>query len=115
MKSSLEHGEQVTFVRWFRATFPDVLIYAIPNGGKRAITEAKRLKEEGVVPGVPDLHIPAWLLWIEMKRVKGGKVSADQEAVAEYLHSVGHTVLIGRGWEDAARQVLAFIKSRPAV
>ena len=42
MTSTLEHGEQVAFVDWFRATFPSILIYAIPNGGKRSITEAKR-------------------------------------------------------------------------
>jgi len=71
-----ETEEQEGFVNWFRAKFPGVLIFAIPNGGHRAISTAKRLKAEGVVPGIPDLHVPAWRLWIEMKRVKGGKLSA---------------------------------------
>jgi hypothetical protein len=34
---------------------------------------------EGVSPGVPDLFIPDWLLWVEMKREKGGRVSPEQK------------------------------------
>ena len=55
-----EHAEQVGFVQWFRAHFPRVLIFAIPNGEKRAISVARRLRAEGVVAGVPDLYVPEW-------------------------------------------------------
>jgi len=110
MTSTLEHGEQVAFVNWFRATFPSILIYAIPNGGKRSITEAKRLKAEGVVPGIPDLHVPAWKLRIEMKRQKGGRVSTEQAEVMDYLQTVGDTCLVCAGFEDARRQVFVFIR-----
>ena len=95
---------------WFRATFPSILIYAIPNGGKRSITEAKRLKAEGVVPGTPDLHVPAWKLRIEMKRQKGGRVSTEQAEVMDYLQTVGDTCLVCAGFEDARRQVFKFIR-----
>ena len=95
---------------WFRATFPSILIYAIPNGGKRSITEAKRLKAEGVVPGIPDLHVPAWKLRIEMKRQKGGRVSTEQDEVMDYLQTVGDTCLVCAGFEDARRQVFKFIR-----
>ena len=95
---------------WFRATFPSILIYAIPNGGKRSITEAKRLKAEGVVPGIPDLHVPAWKLRIEMKRQKGGRVSTEQAEVMDYLQTVGDTCLVCAGFEDARRQVFVFIR-----
>lgn len=95
---------------WFRATFPSILIYAIPNGGKRSITEAKRLKAEGVVPGIPDLHVPAWKLRIEMKRQKGGRVSTEQAEVIDYLQTVGDTCLVCAGFEDARRQVFKFIR-----
>ena len=69
-----EHEEQREFVRWFRQNHPGVRIFAIPNGGARSITTAAKLKVEGVSAGVPDLCIPAWGMWIEMKRQKGGRV-----------------------------------------
>lgn len=104
-----EHVEQVTFVTWFRESFPDVRILAIPNGGYRDKRTAEKLKAEGVEPGVPDLYVPAWGLWIEMKRTKGGKVSPDQADWLDYLQGVGDSVIVGRGWEDAARQVRVFV------
>ena len=103
-----EHEEQVGFVNWFRAKFPGVLIYAIPNGGHRAVSVGKSLKAEGVTPGVPDLHIPAWGLWVEMKRVKGGKLSDDQMGMIGHLEGIGQKVIVGRGARDASEQVLRF-------
>lgn len=107
-----EHLEQVGLVTWFRGKFPGVLIFAIPNGGHRSITEAKRLKDEGVTPGVPDLYVPSWNLWIEMKRETGGRLSREQKDMIEYLQSIGHTVIVGKGATDASRQVLEFLSSR---
>jgi len=106
-----ETDEQVGFVNWFRARFPGVRIFAIPNGGHRAISTAKRLKAEGVLPGVPDLQVPAWRLWIEMKREKGGKLSEDQVEMIGYLEGIGNKVIVGKGAQDASRQVIEWIKS----
>ena len=110
--SPSEHSEQVGFINWFRAKYSQVLIFAIPNGEKRAISVAKRLKMEGVVRGVPDLFVPAWNLWIEMKRVSGGKLSPDQKQMIEYLEGVKHTVIVGKGATDASQQVLKFIEGK---
>jgi len=103
-----EHEEQAGLVTWFRSKFNGVLIYSIPNGDHRAISTGKKLKAEGVVSGVPDLHIPAWRLWVEMKRVKGGKISDDQMKMISYLESIGHKVIVGRGATDASRQIMDF-------
>ena len=73
-----EHFEQRELVKWFRQTFKGVRIFAIPNGGIRSLSTAAKLKAEGVSSGVPDLCVPEWRLWIEMKRVKGGSLSAEQ-------------------------------------
>lgn len=103
-----EHFEQRELVRWFRQTWPGVLIHAIPNGGVRSKATAGRLKAEGVVSGVPDLFIPAWRLWVEMKRTKGGSLSAEQKDVIKQLENVGYCVIVGKGADDAKRQVSAF-------
>lgn len=104
-----EHDEQAGFVQWFRAKWPRVLIFAIPNGGKRDIKTAKRLHREGVTPGIPDLYIPAWGIWIEMKRQKGGRTSPDQDAMIEHLESIGHRVIVGYGAMDASDKLLRML------
>jgi len=110
--SPSEHEEQVGFINWFRSKYPDVLIFAIPNGEKRAISVAKRLKAEGVVRGIPDLFIPQWTLWVEMKRVSGGRLSPEQKSMIIYLESVGQTVIIGKGATDASKKIMEFCDER---
>ena len=108
--SPSEHSEQVGFINWFRSQYPETLIFAIPNGEKRAISVAKRLKAEGVVRGVPDLFIPAWNLWVEMKRVSGGRLSTDQKQMISYLENIGHTVIVGKGATDASQHIRKFME-----
>ena len=101
-----EHIEQVRVVSWFRHQWPSVRIFAIPNGGGRSMSQGASLKAEGVQAGIPDLFVPAWLLWVEMKRQSGGVVSPIQRDWIEYLQGIGHRVIVGRGFDDARRQIL---------
>lgn len=105
-----EHVEQREFVSWFRKTFPAVRILAIPNGSQRSRTTGARLKAEGVVAGVPDLLIPAWNLWIEMKRADGGTTSAVQKDWHRYLESIDHTVVVCAGFLQAKEKVEELLK-----
>jgi len=104
-----EHEEQREVVRWVRQTWPGVTIFAIPNGGARSKATAGRLKLEGVLAGVPDLFVPDWALFVEMKRQKGGTVSADQKIIISKLRAVGYQVLICKGADDAKRQIIEFL------
>jgi hypothetical protein len=52
-------------------------IHAIPNGGKRDVATAARLKRQGVLAGVLDIFVPAASLYIEVKAPKG-KLSLAQ-------------------------------------
>ena len=106
---SSEHAEQAGFLQWFRAKYPGTLIFAIPNGGKRDIVTAKKLQLEGVTPGVPDLFVPQWDLWIEMKK-PGGRLSEAQKDMIDYLTRIGHTVIVAYGARDASMKVLEFLK-----
>lgn len=100
-----EDFEQMHFLSNFKKTYPGVLIHSIPNGGKREKITASKLKLTGVVAGIPDLFIPEWGLWIEMKRKQGGVLSAAQKEIISELERVGYTVLIGYGCEDALGKV----------
>lgn len=106
-KYPTEHAEQRDFIRWFRKQYPSVRIFAIPNGGGRSKSEALRLRLEGVSAGVPDLYIPAWSLWIEMKRQKGGRVSPAQKDWHAYLQSIGDQVLVCKGCKHAIESILS--------
>jgi hypothetical protein len=113
MKScSNEHMEQMGLINWFRLKYPETLIFAIPNGEYRAMTTAKKLRSEGVVPGIPDLYIPAWKVWIEMKRKEGSVLSNEQKRIHAYLESIGDTVIVGYGAEDASRKILTCLNGR---
>lgn len=103
-----EHFEQRELVRWFRQTYKGVRIFAIPNGGVRSLSTAAKLKAEGVSSGVPDLCVPAWRLWIEMKRVKGGSLSAEQKDWISYLEGVDYWCIVGKGAEDAKTKIINF-------
>ena len=89
-----------------------MLIYHCPNGERRSISVAVKLKKMGVVAGIPDLFIPAWKLYIELKREKGGVVSEDQKKIMAYLQRVGYTVFVCHGATEASVEVLKFLEER---
>lgn len=54
----------------------DAIYFHIPNGGHRHISVAKKLKDLGALPGVPDLCIqvpssPHKIFWLEVKKPTG--------------------------------------------
>lgn len=102
-----EHEEQRDLVARWRRIYPEIRIMAIPNGGHRHIAVAQRLRAEGVTAGVPDLYIPAWRIWIELKRRSGGRVSPAQRDWHDYLRGCGDTVIVAAGADDALEQVAA--------
>ena len=99
-----EHVEQREFVQWVRQYTP-FLIYAIPNGGSRGRSQGATLKAEGVLAGMPDLHIPELRLWIEMK-ASGGKVSPVQRAIHKQLQRFD-TVVVCFSTDEAVNVVSA--------
>ena len=101
----IEHTEQTKFVMRARCMHPDLLIFAVPNGGKRDPREAARLKAEGVLPGVPDIVVARAAsgyhgLYLEFK-TPTGRTSAKQQAVIAQLVDEGYRVEIVRSAEDA--------------
>ena len=78
----------------------------MPNGAAVSPAQAARLKVEGLSAGVPDLCVPEWPLQIVTGKQEGGRLSAAQKDWIAYLEEVGHTVIVGKGWEDARAQVL---------
>lgn len=116
MNKDLEHLEQVEFVKWFNGVekFRDLMLFAIPNGGKRGIKTASKLKLEGVYAGISDLCIllpNGKSVFIEMKKEKGGKLSPAQIDFINKSQSLGHTVIVANGCNEASKKFIEFLKS----
>ena len=112
-----EHQEQVDLVARVRNFYPDVLFFAVPNGGKRGMREAVRLKAEGVLAGVPDLVFaePRGThhgLYLEMKRV-GGRVSAPQARIIASLLIRGYAAEVAEGVDEALKIVERYLALPP--
>ena len=101
-----EHHLQVECVRLFRLKHhKDGIIYAVPNGGKRTLTEGAIKRYEGMTVGIPDLHIPVprkgyASLYIEMKNGKTGRLSENQKDMIERLRSYGNKVEVVRTLDE---------------
>lgn len=105
-KVKTESSHQIRLVGRIRHFYPDVVVFAIPNGGGRTYMEATKLKEEGVLPGVSDLMVlearGGWFgLFIEMKREVGGNVSEQQRDFMKTARERGYKCVVGVGCEDA--------------
>ena len=106
-----EHAEQVAFVA--RCRREGIFVFSIPNGvnlsdSKQRFAEIEKLKAEGMVPGIPDLFIPQYKLFIEMKRRDGGVVSESQKKVHKTLRELDYKVEIcngaARAWQVVERE-----------
>ncbi len=80
--------------------------------------EAVKLKRMGISPGFPDIEIPLPIapyhgLYIELKRVSGGKVSDVQKEWLEYLRSQGYYAEVAKGFEEAKAIVLNYLALQP--
>jgi hypothetical protein len=108
MKNPTEHQIQASFTQWLR--LQGILGFAIPNGGFRHITVARKVRAEGVLAGVPDYFLPRLGrngelgLFLEFKTNKGA-VSEVQKLVFGELKSRGYTVVVVRSLEEAIKAV----------
>lgn len=78
----------------------------IPNSTfTKSWSVKSRNKRMGVRPGLPDLFciIGDTPVWIEMKRLKGGTLSAAQKEWIEALEQAGQTVKVCRGADEAIK------------
>jgi hypothetical protein len=104
-----EHREQCGFINMLKCIKPELNDYwfAVPNGGKRDIKEAVRIKKEGGKKGIPDwiMLYPNSMycgLLIEFKRPDGkGVVSKDQKRIMASLSKVGYLCEIALTKEQA--------------
>lgn len=116
-KTRVEHESnmQIACVRWFRFQYRDVLIFSIPNGGKRGKTTAYFMKLEGALAGVPDLCVPVAKggyhgLYLELKDGDKGKQSEAQKAIIEELQRQNYKVVVVRSLEQFMNTINEYMR-----
>lgn len=111
MSKLSEHAIQAQLVN--DLTFklrPEIVRYAIPNGGLRNPRVAMQLKAEGLLPGMPDLGFAmeeGRTNWIEMKAEKGG-LSDYQWGIRRRLEALGHKWAMARSVDEALEHLAAW-------
>lgn len=106
MKSDMlsEHMIQRQLVRELAIKMrPELVRFAIPNGGLRNMRVAQQLKAEGLQPGMPDLGFAmegGRAYWIEMKN-DSGRLSDFQLGIRRKLENLGHQWAIARSVDEA--------------
>ena len=104
-----EDQEQYTFVQWME--YKQITFIHVPNGGNRNLITGKKLKEQGVKAGFPDLIIfdippkrPGFRgVAIEMKKISGSKTSDEQKEWIKKLIHHGWYAAICKGADEAIK------------
>jgi hypothetical protein len=100
----LEDGFQIEAAAFFDLCLPvDAWWCHVPNGGKRAMTTARRLKAMGTKAGAPDNLIiyQGRAYWIELK-ARYGNLAESQLVAIPLIESAGSPVAIARTLDDIA-------------
>lgn len=111
-----EHAIQSAYFDWARRHPEARRAYAIPNGGKRNLLTAVKLKKEGVRPGVPDVCLPiprggSAGLYIEFKSARG-RLSPEQVDEVGTLVRDGYCVAVCRDTVKAIELTERYLRGR---
>lgn len=90
-------------------------MFHIPNEGKRTAQTGARLRAAGLSSGVPDICLPVArhgynALFIELKRQKGGTLSANQKQWLEKLLKAGNLAVRCNGFDEAKAVIVRYLK-----
>lgn len=113
--SDEEHQTQCACIQWFRCQYPHFRhnLFAVPNGGRRDLVTAARLKAEGVLAGVADLILLKsnsryGALLIEMKTRKGRQADT-QRAWQQLIERDGYKYVVCRSVDDFISEVKGYL------
>jgi len=106
---------QIDCVDWFRRTYPKLalLLFSVPNGGRRSAATGRILKAEGVVAGVADLVLfvaahSYHALCIEMKTQKGRQQDTQREW-QRAVEAQRYKYIICRSFEQFQKEICSYL------
>ncbi len=106
-----ENEDQIKLSCWLNSK--NIRHNANANGAKRTIQAGRKLKAMGMSPGFPDIEIPIPRgkysgLYIELKRVKGGRLSTEQRDWLVFLRSNNYYAEVAYGFHEAVEIVCTY-------
>jgi VRR-NUC domain len=111
-----EYQEQCDLIAWCdrHQDLRVCLIYSHLNGMRTGLGTAIKAKRSGARNGIPDLFLPVPSngyhgLYIELKRLKGGVVSAEQKAWGKQLKLLGYQWVLCRGCNEAKLEIAGYL------
>ena len=109
--------------------YPELrLLLSVPNGSYKSRAARGLFKATGLKSGVPDILLPVMRpvralagadydlhagLWIELKRTKGGVVSAAQKQWIADLNEQGYLAVVCYGWRAAWAVIIEYLGEKP--
>lgn len=102
---------QASIVRQLAHRAPkDCVWFHVPNGGSRHPIEARKLKGQGVMAGVPDLVIvhAGKIYGLELKSNRRGRLSRSQTGMHERMRAAGAQIATAWGVDEALDQLKAW-------
>jgi len=105
-----EEQEQQMFIGWL--VISDLNYWHTPNSTyTKSWKQKARNKLMGVQSGIPDLFVIVnnQLVGVEMKRTKGGVVSANQKVWIERLNNANVPTKVCKGAQEAIKYIQEFM------
>ena len=115
-----ESGVQQSIFEWARLNtnkYPELrLMYSSANGGRRDLITAARLKREGVLAGVSDIHLPVpkgkyHSLWIELK-IGNNKPTDKQKWWINEMTQYGHYACVTYGFDETIKIIEWYLNQK---
>ena len=121
----MTHAESIlqrNCVTWFRLQYRAhaLLLFAVPNGGRRNAKEAAIMRAEGVTPGVADLILLEprggfGALCIEMKTTgRYSRQSVSQRVWQSAAEDFGNRYVVVRTFEEFQEVVGDYMRQQPS-
>ena len=110
-----EFQEQIWFVHWLHER--GYVCHHSPNGFKRTEAQGQLLKRMGMSKGFPDVFVALKSgiyssFFVEMKRIKGGKLTKEQAEWLLHLRAQGFYAECAHGCEHAKEMFTHFLSFR---
>lgn len=115
--TTTESQDQCALIKWFDMQYKPLAgrLAAVPNATKVPVWVGARMNREGRRKGFPDLmlltprHGFAGLI-IELKRIKGGRLGAEQADWLEWLAEQGFLTAVCAGFDSARDTIQTYLR-----
>lgn len=115
MTQHKEYFFQVNLVAKLRDTYPDLVVFSVPNGLALSPRARKCAVDSGMLSGVSDLCImfpEGYTLWMELKTLdKTSKQSPTQKQFERDCIRLGHYYVVVRTTDEAIGSVEMMLKA----